>query len=102
LLPAVCPACWASSRRRITCTHGNTFQTDLIETHNSVLKMRYGFYEHDPWTMVIEWYDHDWSKIGLTCQISNSAHCEMLQMVAWSLGSLYEEPGDYSEQVKIT
>jgi len=37
--------------------------------------------QHDPQTMDIDWYDHDSSKIGHICQISNNAHCEMLQMV---------------------
>ena len=59
-------------------------------------------YEHDPQTMDIEWFDCDSSKIGQTCQISNNAHYEMLQMVECSLGPPDEEPGNSSEWVKVT
>jgi len=60
------------------------------------------FYELDPQTMDIEWYDCDSSKIEHTCQISNIAHCKMLQMVLCSLGPPDAEPGNYSEWVNVT
>jgi len=59
------------------------------------------FYGHDPQTMNIEWYYRDSSKIGHTCQISNNAHYEMLQMVC-SLGPPNEQPENYSEWVNVT
>ena len=58
-------------------------------------------YEHNPHTMDIELYYCDLSKIGQTCKISNNAHCEVLQMLVCSLGPPYEEPGNYSEWVKV-